>query len=555
MKYTVTLAILVVIMGCLHAQPERTELNTSYGISTYLGDLSTSDYFDLGESNFAFGAQIGMPVHPRFVVRAGAGFFRLSGTDLNRTDWRELHTIMSFETTLYEMNARLEWYPFKPQHLRLYNEEELAVEFKMFVEDGQYTRSGMRIRDEIEGFYLVQQEMGTRILFDKRGSRWEFDQSGRLLSFTYRESVRPFLFAGGAWARFNVEAESNRPDGETVTVEPQLESERLVIPFGGGIRYDFHPNWSLSGELGLRYTGTDYLDGFSKTRNPEANDWYVFAGVSVHYQLGAYREPQIEPADTDGDGVPDMADECPYTAGLANLQGCPDADGDGISDKTDECPERPGPISNKGCPLVDSDGDGILDENDQCPNTAGIPRLRGCPETDQDDDGVPDDLDECPLVAGTPALRGCPDADGDGIPDYRDDCPGEYGLPDYDGCPSPIDGQISQLLNGIPAVRFDEETVDLGAAGRAILNRVAIFLRQYPQYNLQITGHADDFSDEERNEQLSRRRASFCRQFLMAKGVSSQRLFYEGVGSSDPVTPVGETSNRLNRRATFNLFR
>ena len=113
----------------------------------------------------------------------------------------------------------------------------------------------------------------------------------------------------------------------------------------------------------------------------------------------------------------------------------------------------------------------------------------------------------------------------------------------------------SQLLNGIPAVRFDEETVDLRAAGRAILNRVAIFLRQYPQYNLQITGHADDFSNEEQNEQLSRRRASLCRQFLMAKGISGQRLYYEGVGSTDPVTPIGETSNRLNRRVTFTLFR
>lgn len=537
------------------AQPVRTELSVHYGISNYQGDLVPNAFFVLGESNFAFNAQIGMPVHPHFVVRAGAYYMELSGSDLNYEPWRSNDPIQRFRTNLYEVSAQLEWYPFRPPQFRIFTEEELAMETKIYREPGRYTRDGMRIREEIDGFYVVQQELGARLLFDKRGSQWVFDQAGKLISYQYREAVRPFLFAGGGWVRFNARANATNADGITYLAEPQMEREQFVLPFGGGIRYAFHDRWALEGIVGWRYVDTDYLDGLSITRNPDANDWYFFGGLGAHFMLGESPQPQLEPADTDSDGTPDLVDECPYTVGLPELQGCPDFDADGISDKTDKCPEEAGPITNEGCPLIDTDGDGILDENDQCPQVAGVKRLLGCPEKDQDEDGVPDDQDECPLVLGLKDLKGCPDADGDAIPDYRDDCPDEYGLSDYNGCPTPNDGQIIQLLNGIPSVRYDLRSTDLGSAGRSVLNRVASFLRKYPQYKLQITGYADDYTDESANARLSTQRASLCRQFLLNRGVSSQRVFFEGLGNADPIVPNAKDSNRLNRRVTFTLFR
>ncbi|PJF29750.1 MAG: hypothetical protein CUN52_06750, partial [Phototrophicales bacterium] len=82
--------------------------------------------------------------------------------------------------------------------------------------------------------------------------------------------------------------------------------------------------------------------------------------------------------DSDGDGVTDDKDKCPFEF-AQTPDGCPfipDSDGDGIGDPTDACPYVYGTLPN-GCP-PDSDGDGIGDPTDQCPyEFAQTPN--GCP--------------------------------------------------------------------------------------------------------------------------------------------------------------------------------
>lgn len=55
--------------------------------------------------------------------------------------------------------------------------------------------------------------------------------------------------------------------------------------------------------------------------------------------------------DSDGDGINDASDACPFEYGLLSLNGCPDTDGDGVPNNADRCPREPGPSSNGGCPL------------------------------------------------------------------------------------------------------------------------------------------------------------------------------------------------------------
>lgn len=66
-------------------------------------------------------------------------------------------------------------------------------------------------------------------------------------------------------------------------------------------------------------------------------------------------EGMCAPADSDGDGVPDSADQCP-TVYAVTPNGCPatppDADRDGVPDATDRCPSVPA-ATDDGCPVIE----------------------------------------------------------------------------------------------------------------------------------------------------------------------------------------------------------
>ena len=89
------------------------------------------------------------------------------------------------------------------------------------------------------------------------------------------------------------------------------------------------------------------------------------------------------PADSDGDGIPDSADNCPEEFGYADNAGCPypdDPDRDGIRADADLCPNEFAPNSPRGC--RDFDDDGLDTSQDDCPEAAGPSSNRGCPLDD-----------------------------------------------------------------------------------------------------------------------------------------------------------------------------
>lgn len=94
------------------------------------------------------------------------------------------------------------------------------------------------------------------------------------------------------------------------------------------------------------------------------------------------------PADRDGDGSPDSADDCPEEYGFAENAGCPypdDPDRDGIRAEADRCPNEFAPGTRNGC--RDFDDDGLDTSQDACPAAAGPSSNRGCPLDDAADDG------------------------------------------------------------------------------------------------------------------------------------------------------------------------
>src|SRR5262249_56080564 len=75
-------------------------------------------------------------------------------------------------------------------------------------------------------------------------------------------------------------------------------------------------------------------------------------------------------------------------AGVHSVEtaGAPDSDGDGMPDPADDCPGVADPEQ------VDGDGDGVGDVCDNCPATANAD------QRDRDRDGIGDACDDCPTT-------------------------------------------------------------------------------------------------------------------------------------------------------------
>lgn len=252
--------------------------------------------------------------------------------------------------------------------------------------------------------------------------------------------------------------------------------------------------------------------------------------------------------DKDADSVADRDDACVDVKGSVALKGCPDTDKDGVADKDDACVTERGKKELSGCP--DSDGDGIADKDDACPNVAGMMNLKGCP--DADGDGFTDSEDKCPNEYGK--LNGCPDTDGDGILDTEDKCPKEAGIAELQGCPRPkikeeekviLEKKIATLAKSI---NFETGKEIIKKESYDELDQVVVFLKEYPDVNFKIEGHTDNVGEEQKNVELSKKRAAAVKAYLNAKGIVEEKLRSEGFGSSRPIADNGSAVGRAKNR-------
>ncbi len=95
---------------------------------------------------------------------------------------------------------------------------------------------------------------------------------------------------------------------------------------------------------------------------------------------------------------------------------------------------------------------------------------------------------------------------------------------------------------------FDSAALDEEA--QATLDRQAAWLLQYPDIVVTIEGHADERGTREYNLALGERRAMAVKNYLVAKGVSPDRILTISYGEERPVDPGhNEAAWALNRRA------
>ena len=84
---------------------------------------------------------------------------------------------------------------------------------------------------------------------------------------------------------------------------------------------------------------------------------------------------------------------------------------------------------------------------------------------------------------------------------------------------------------------FDTDKSVVKPEGKASLDELVSKMQQFPQVELiLLTGHADFRGSDKHNQTLSENRANAVKDYLVSKGVASDRIQAEGKGESEPVT-------------------
>lgn len=122
-----------------------------------------------------------------------------------------------------------------------------------------------------------------------------FDFTDQSLDNTGRFS--PYLFGGLGLSFLNIHRDWSWLDsaafdskspvitGLAIDTLHKLPKLLPVIPIGVGVRYTIDQQWSVHAEMSYRYCFSDYLDGFSKSADPRANDSYYSLSVGLSYHF------------------------------------------------------------------------------------------------------------------------------------------------------------------------------------------------------------------------------------------------------------------------------
>lgn len=99
-------------------------------------------------------------------------------------------------------------------------------------------------------------------------------------------------------------------------------------------------------------------------------------------------------------------------------------------------------------------------------------------------------------------------------------------------------------------VFFGYDEFSLTPEARAILERQAAWLRQYPEVQIMIAGNADERGTREYNLALGARRAAAARDYLVSLGVAASRIQTVSYGKERPLDPrSNEEAWSVNRNS------
>ena len=113
-------------------------------------------------------------------------------------------------------------------------------------------------------------------------------------------------------------------------------------------------------------------------------------------------------------------------------------------------------------------------------------------------------------------------------------------------------GQVVRLNN----VFFDFDKWDLRPESFVELDRVVKLLEENPAIEIEMSAHTDSYGSDEYNFKLSDNRARSVMEYIISKGITTNRITSHGYGETVPVAPNDTPENRqLNRRVEFKILK
>jgi outer membrane protein OmpA-like peptidoglycan-associated protein len=116
----------------------------------------------------------------------------------------------------------------------------------------------------------------------------------------------------------------------------------------------------------------------------------------------------------------------------------------------------------------------------------------------------------------------------------------------------PVRAGRSIVLNNL---FFDTKQYELKPKSRTELNRLVGFMKQYPEVQVEVSGHTDDVGSDDDNLLLSQNRAKSVYSYLVSQGVKADRLRFKGYGENKPlVANDSEDHRQQNRRIELRIL-
>ncbi len=104
----------------------------------------------------------------------------------------------------------------------------------------------------------------------------------------------------------------------------------------------------------------------------------------------------------------------------------------------------------------------------------------------------------------------------------------------------------------LKSLQFEQAKDVLSSSAMIELDKVEQLMQQSSVMIIEIIGHTSDEGDRNSNIELSLKRAKSCKEYLLQKGIKSNRIQVRGMG---PDLPISQTDKSLNRRVEMQIIR